>query len=351
VVGADPTPRRAQEPIPPFPYEEEQVRYENRAARVTLAGTLTKPLTEGPFPAALLITGSGPHDRNETVLGHRPFLVLADHLTRRGIAVLRSDDRGVGESTGDFAAAAADDFAADALAAVEFLQGRSDVRTDRIGLIGHSDGGVIAPMLAADSPGVAWIAMLAGPGVPGDQLLLEQNDLISAAMGVPENVRAQTKELNRAIYAVVRREADDSVARREIEQLIDEHAALVSAAANTGGEELLAQLRAEISRLTGPWFRDFLSHDPGPTLSKVKVPVLALNGELDLQVPPGLNLPAIVAALETGGNADYAAVKLPRLNHLFQTATTGSPAEYAAIEETFALAALRTISDWIARRV
>ena len=351
MVGGDPTPRRAQEPIPPFPYEEEQVRYENRAAQVTLAGTLTKPRTDGPFPSALLITGSGPHDRNETLLGHRPFLVLADHLTRHGIAVLRSDDRGVGESTGDFAAAAADDFAADAGAAVEFLKGRSDVRADGIGLVGHSDGGVIAPMLAADSPDVAWIAMLAGPGVPGDQLLLEQNDLISAAMGLPADVRAQTKELNRAIYAVVRREADDSVAQREIRQMIDEHAALVTAAAHGGGEELLAQLRSQIPRLTGPWFRDFLGHDPGPTLSNVKVPVLALNGELDLQVPPGLNLPAIVAALEKGSNSDYAAVKLPRLNHLFQTATTGSPAEYAAIEETFAPVALGAISDWISRRL
>jgi uncharacterized protein len=350
VPGPDPTPRRPQDPIPPYPYEEEQARYENRAARVTLAGTLTKPRAEGRFPAALLLTGSGPHDRNETVLGHRPFLVLADHLTRHGIAVLRSDDRGVGESTGDFAAAAADDFAADALAAVDFLKGRSDVRADGIGLIGHSDGGVIAPKVAAESPDVGWIVMLAGPGVPGDRLLLEQNDLISAAMGVPDDVRAPIRELNRAIYGVVMREVDNSVAQREIEQLINQHAALVSAASETGGEELLAQLRGQIPRLTGPWFRDFLGYDPGPALRNVKVPVLALNGELDLQVPPALNLPAIVAALEKGANADYAAVKLPRLNHLFQTATTGSPAEYAAIEETFAPVALGAVSDWISWR-
>ena len=215
-------PERPQEPQGAPPYAQEQVRYKNAAARVTLAGTLTKPPRRGPHPAALLITGSGPHDRDETVAGHRPFLVLADYLTRRDIAVLRADDRGVGESTGDFASAATDDFAADAGAGFDFLRRRDDIDANRIGLIGHSDGAVIAPELAAARSDVAWIVMMAGPGVPGDRLLLAQADLIARAMGVPTRVRSSSRRLNRAIYAVVVGEPDDTAAQRKIARLLKE---------------------------------------------------------------------------------------------------------------------------------
>jgi uncharacterized protein len=333
-------PERPQEPRGAPPYAEEQVRYENAAAHVRLAGTLTKPPGRGPHPAALLITGSGPHDRDETVAGHRPFLVLADYLTRRDIAVLRADDRGVGESTGDFAAAATDDFAADARAGFDFLRGRDDIDANRIGLIGHSDGAVIAPMLAAASADVAWIVMMAGPGVPGDRLLLAQADLIARAIGVPRRVRSSSRRLNQAIYAVVMGEPDDAAAQRKIAQVLEEHRGSLP-------DATLAAAEAQVARVTSPWFRSFLAHDPRPTLRRVKVPVLAVNGELDLQVPPRQNLPAIAAALEAGGNRDYAVVKLPRLNHLFQTARTGSPVEYETITETFAATALHVIGDWI----
>jgi uncharacterized protein len=336
VVGSDPN------------YDQEQVAYENPSAGVTLAGTLTRPSSGGPHPAAVLITGSGPHDRDETVFGHRPFLVLADHLTRHGLAVLRVDDRGVGESTGDFTTASTEDFASDVEAGVDFLQARTDIRGDGVGLIGHSDGAIIGPLVAAGSRDVAWIVMLAGTGVPGEELLLAQADRIAAAMGVPEESLAQQAEFNRAVYAVVKEQADDTVAKREIEKLIDEHA---SDAEDASTKQALTQLRAQIPRLLGPWFRGFLESDPGTTLRGVRVPVLAMNGELDLQVPAKQNLPAIVAALEAGGNRDYTAVKLPGLNHLFQTALTGSPEEYEKIEETIAPVALRTISDWLARRL
>jgi uncharacterized protein len=336
VVGSDPS------------YDEEPVAYENSAAGVTLAGTLTKPHTGGPHPAALLLTGSGPHDRDETVFGHRPFLVLADHLTRHGVAVLRVDDRGVGESTGDFASASTQDFASDVEAGVEFLRARAGIRDDCVGLIGHSDGAIIAPLVAAGAARVAWIVMLAGTGVPGEELLLAQAEGIAAAMGVPEKARAQQAEFSRAVYGVVKAQADDAVAKREIEKLIDEYATRADDA-NTA--QAVTQIRAQIPRLLGPWFRGFLDSDPGAVLPHVRVPVLAVNGELDLQVPASQNLPAIVAALEAGGNRDYAAVKLPGLNHLFQTATTGSPEEYEKIEETIAPVALTTISDWLARRV
>jgi hypothetical protein len=335
-------PDRPQEPRGAPPYDREQVRYPS-APGVVLAGTLTKPRGRGPHPGAVLITGSGPQDRDETVFGHRPFLVLADYLTRRGVAVLRSDDRGVGESTGDFAAAAIQDLAADARAGFDFLRGGDDIDADRVGLIGHSDGAVIAPLLAAASVEIAWIVLMAGPGVPSLRLLLDQAELIARSEGVPARARSDSRRLNRAIYEVVTDEPDDRAARRRITELLEQRPEALGSAPRDAVETLVAQV-------TSPWFRSFLAHDPRPTLRRVRAPVLAINGELDLQVPPRPNLPAIAAALEAGGNADYAAVKLPRLNHLFQTATTGSPSEYEAIAETLAPAALAVIGEWIGRR-
>jgi len=339
---AIPEPARPQEPGPPFPYEEEEVSYANDDIR--LAGTLTFPSEGGPFPAAILISGSGPQDRNEEVFGHKPFLVLSDHLTRAGIAVLRVDDRGVGGSGGSAAESTTEDFAGDVLAGIAFLKDRAEIDPTRVGLIGHSEGGIIAPLVASRSDAVAFVIMLAGPGVPGDEILYLQTKLIALAAGVDEQALAGALEAHRELTAAVKSGAGDEEIRDRVRALIE---------AQLGGAESEAidsAVEQTVAQMTSPWFRFFLGYDPRPALGKVRVPVLALNGELDLQVDPDQNLPEIRKALEQGGNEDFTVEELPGLNHLFQKAETGSVEEYYTLEETLNPAALDTIRDWILAR-
>lgn len=328
-------PARPQEPKPPFPYRSEDLSVANAQGGAVLAGTLTRPDGPGPFPAVVLITGSGAQNRDEELMGHKPFLVLADSLTRQGVAVFRYDDRGVGRSTGDSAAATSEDFAADAWAVWQHLRSRPDIDRKRVGLLGHSEGGLIAPMLAAAHPEVAFVVMLAGPGVTGEQIMLAQGAAILKANGAPEAAIAANTALQKQIFAVLREETS---AARIAERL---------AAIPVGSKEASAAL---VKQSSSPWLRYFALYDPAPALAKVRCPVLAIGGELDLQVLPDQNLPAIEAALKRGGNADVTMVRLPGLNHLFQTARTGAPAEYAQIEETMAPAALDTITAWIRKR-
>lgn len=345
-------PKRPQEPKKPYPYQEEEVVFANPDAGVTLAGTLTLPRGKGPFPAVVLISGSGPQDRDETVFGHRPFLVLADYLTRRGIAVLRYDDRGVGKSTGDHTNATSADFATDALAAVRYLQTRREIDAKKIGLIGHSEGGLIAPMAAVQAPDeIAFIVLLAGPGVPGEELILLQTELIARANGISEEIIARTLEVQRRVFAVVKEQSDIAEAEKEVRDLLLEELSRLSEEEQKALGLSEAVIEAQIKQILSPWFRYFLTYDPRPTLAKVKCPVLALNGEKDLQVPPSQNLPEIVKALEAGRNSDYAVAKLAGLNHLFQMSVTGAPSEYAQLEETFSPRALAVIAEWILLRV
>ncbi|HKD78627.1 MAG TPA: alpha/beta fold hydrolase [Candidatus Angelobacter sp.] len=325
---------RPQEPKKPYPYRAEDVKYENKSAGITLGGTLTLPQGKGPFTTVLLITGSGPQDRDEALLGHRPFLVLADYLTRKGIAVLRVDDRGVGESTGDFNAATTADFATDVEAGVAYLKTRPEVDTHKIGLVGHSEGGVIAPMVAARNRDVAFIVMMAGTGVPGDQVIAEQTRLIMEAGGATHEAaeKRAAKELER--LTLVKQEKDPAVLEQKLRKTFAEKAPE-------------AQIGTAIMLINSPWMRYFVNYDPAIALSKVTCPVLALNGAKDLQVSPEQNLPPIRRALEAAGNKHFEIVELPGLNHLFQTAKTGSPSEYAQIDETIAPVALETISGWI----
>ncbi len=326
--------RRPQNPVKPYPYREEEVSYANPVASITLAATLTIPPGKGPFPAVLLITGSGPQDRDEALMGHRPFLVLADYLTRHGLAVLRADDRGVGKSGGKFATGTTADFATDAEAGVAYLKARPEVDPHKIGLIGHSEGGIIAPMVAARNPDVAFIVMLAGSGVPGDQILVAQSRLISEAAGQNPAEADKSADEEREVLALVKNEKNSAALETDLRKRL-------------AGKGTDAQVDAQIKALTSPWFRYFLAYDPAGALRKVQCPVLALNGEKDLQVPPTLNLPAIHHALEEGGNKHYETDELPGLNHLFQTARTGAPSEYAEIEETMSPVALEKIGGWI----
>jgi hypothetical protein len=345
-------PRRPQEPHKPYPYTEEEVVYENKQDKVKLAGTLTIPRSRGPHPAVLLITGSGPEDRDETVFGHRPFLVLADYLTRRGIAVLRVDDRGVGGSSATVAGAieTSENYAADALSGVEFLKTRREINARQIGLLGHSEGGMIAPLAAVRSKDVAFIVLMAGPGVTGDQLLELQAELILKANGADDRLVAYNRRLQRLMTTILRTEKSDAAAERrlrtELPQLIASMPEEKTKALGITPEAMEGQIRMMLT----PWYRFILFHDPRPVLKQVRCPVLAIAGERDLQVPAKQNLPAIAGALKEGGNRDYTTIELPGLNHLLQTSRTGSPNEYAQIEETISPKALELIANWIIKQ-
>jgi pimeloyl-ACP methyl ester carboxylesterase len=329
--------RRPQNPVKPYPYREEEVSYENKSAAVTFSATLTIPEGKGPFPAVFLITGSGPQDRDESLLEHKPFFVLADYLTRKGILVLRADDRGFGKSTGSFASATTADFATDAEAAIAYLKTRGEVDAKKIGLVGHSEGGLIAPMVAARNPEVSFIVMMAGPGVPGDQILPEQHKLIAEANGTASAQAEKDAAQEKALLKYVESEKDDNALDKGLREKLT-------------GAVPEAQLGVAVHQLTSPWMKFFLSYDPAPTLEKVKCPVLVLNGEKDLQVPPAQNLPPIRKVLAASGNKNYEVDELPGLNHLFQTAKTGSVGEYAEIEETMSPVAMEKMASWILKQ-
>ena len=327
---------RPQDPVPPFPYDQREVTFTNTDAGITLAGTLTLPRTGGPFPGVILISGSGAQNRDEEIMNHRPFLVLADHLTREGIAVLRYDDRGVGGSGGDPETATSRDFAGDAYAAYSFLANQPGIDPAKTGIIGHSEGGIIAPMIAAEHPDVAFIVLLAAPGFPGSELLLQQSAAILKASGATNEQIIKSAEINREIYDVVVREPDNQKAADEIGGILE----------GLGIPD--DRIEQQLSPLLTPWYRFFITHDPATDLMAITCPVLAITGSLDLQVPADENLAKIETSLKSGGNDMVVTKKLERLNHLFQTAQTGLVEEYARIEETFAPVALRAISEWIA---
>jgi hypothetical protein len=330
--GAIAEPARPQNPVKPYPYREEDVTYDNPAAGIKLAATFTIPPGKGPFPAVLLICGSGAHDRDETVFGHKPFLVLADYLTRKGIAVLRADKRGVGKSGGSLATATSADFATDAEAGVAWLKTRPEVDPHNIGLIGHSEGGAIAPMVAARNRDVAFIVLLAGPGVRGDEILPAQVMAGNEAAGMSHEEAVKSGDQERAALKAIESETNPAKLREKLAAIMPK-------------EELEQQWKT----LTSPWFRYFLEYDPAAELRKVTCAVLALNGGKDTQVPSKQNIPAIRAALEAGGNKRFETMLFPGLNHLFQTAKTGGVGEYAQIEETMATAVLINVADWILR--
>jgi pimeloyl-ACP methyl ester carboxylesterase len=327
--------KRPQNPVKPYPYREEEVSYDNKQQNVTLAATLTIPPGKGPFPGVVLITGSGPQDRDESLLGHKPFLVLSDYLTRQGIAVLRADDRGTAKSTGDFKTGTTADFATDTEAGILYLKTRSEVDPHKIGLIGHSEGGVIAPMIAARNKDVAFIVMMAGTGVTGDEVIAAQSEAIAIAGGKDPAEAAKDAAKERDLLKLVETEKDETVLEKELKEKM-------------AGDVPEAQIGLQIKQLTSPWFRYFLTYDPAIALRKVTCPVLAINGSLDKQVLPDQNLPPIRQALADNKHAEVD--ELPGLNHLFQTAKTGSPTEYAQIEETISPVALEKMATWILKQ-
>lgn len=337
---------RPQEPVPPFPYASEDVTFRNDKFNITLAGTLTVPAGKGPFPAAILITGSGTQNRNEELLGHKPFLVIADYLTRNGIAVLRYDDRGAGKSQGSPFDATTADFATDAEAAFNFLKTRKEISPTAIGLIGHSEGGIIASVVAASNPGICFVISLAGISVRGEKITEWQARDIGRASGADEKEIQKGIATNRKLLAVVKKEPDDIKAEEKMVALYRK----ILQKENTSAENIdkaVAILRKTSGSATYKWTRYYLTTNPADYWKKVKCPVLALNGDKDLQVAADENLNAIDKAVKSGGNTNVKTIKLPGLNHLFQHCKTGLVSEYGEIEETFSPEVLRVMTDWI----
>ncbi len=323
----------------PLPYRDEMATIAN-GAQATLAGTLTRPDGKGPFPAVVLVSGSGPNTRDEAVFNHKIFLVLADYLARNGIAVLRYDKRGIGQSTGDYGKATTAEFTSDAQAAAAWLRAQPGIDARHVGLVGHSEGGLIVPAVAVADPKTAFIVLMAGPGLPGDKLLLRQQALIAKASGVPDATVTQNLAITERVYDAVK------AAKTEADAIAAARAVLDPEVAK--GTLTRDRADASIKQVTSAWMRAFLASDPVPVLQKVRVPVLALGGSLDLQVPAAEDLAAIKTALKA--DRDVTVTELPGLNHLFQDAKTGSPAEYATIEQTVSPAALKIVGDWIKAR-
>lgn len=331
---------RTQTPEPPFPYLSEEVQYSNPRSGLKLAGTITVPKTAKSCPAVVLITGTGAQDRDETIFEHKPFAVIADFLTRNGIAVLRVDDRGVGSSEGNISSSTSLDFAGDVMAGVAFLKNREDIDSKKIGLIGHSEGGLIAPIVATKMPDIAFIVMMAGSGTVGEQILYEQAVLLAKAAGLPQFSIEQQKLTQQKIFDNVKNEPDSAKA------IIKLRETLSNGMYDQMNGDMKKAIDAEISKINSNWFRFFLTYNPKPTLAKVKCPVLALNGSKDLQVPVS-NLKTIIEAINSGGNMNVDTVRFASHNHLFQICETGSVSEYAQIEETIDPEVLETIKDWI----
>jgi fermentation-respiration switch protein FrsA (DUF1100 family) len=321
------------------PYREKDVTFAGSSDGVELAGTLTVPHGPGPFPAVLLVAGSGPLNRDEEIFGHRPFAALADHLARRGLAVLRYDKRGVGKSTGDFAQATTLDFARDAISAWDFLATRPEVEAERVGAVGHSEGGMIVPTLAADRPETAFIVMLAGVGMTGGDLELLQNKLLKTAGGMDPEDLAFEQETIELWIKMVRADKSGEIIEDALRPRIE-------ALAAKNPEEGKSWNR----RLRSPWWRFILTHSAIPDLEKARCPVMALNGSKDLQVPPRENLTPIAQALARSGHTDFVIREMPGLNHHFQHAVTGDESEYGKIKEAISPHVVEILGDWIIDR-
>lgn len=338
---------RPQEPQKPYPYYSEEVSFRNAEADISLSGTLTLPEQKGYFPVVVLISGSGPQNRDQELFGHKPFLVIADYLTRNGIAVLRFDDRGVGQSEGNILTATSADFATDVESAIAYLKTRKEIDKKKIGLIGHSEGGMIASMVAAKSDDINFIVSLAAPGIQGNQLLLLQQELIAKAMGISAADLKPHLERKATLFQMVIQSNDDQKLNTALTKIISESLVNDTSAVIPKGMTKEKFVSIQVDQITTPWMLYFLRFNPAMVLEQVKCPVLALNGEKDLQVPPKENLTVIENALKKGGNKQVTAKELPGLNHMFQTSKTGLPTEYATIQETFSPIVLNEIFIWI----
>lgn len=331
---------RPQEPKAPFPYKTEDVIFENKNAGIKLAGTLTIPEKGTNFPAVILVTGSGAQNRDEEIMDHKPFLVIADYLTRNGIAVLRYDDRGVAQSEGDFASATTIDLANDAVVAFDYLMSRNDINHKNIGLIGHSEGGAIAFINAAKNDKIAFIITLAAPGVQGKEIIAQQAEILMINSGANRNIVEREMPILRARYDLLCQNKSIETLRAELRVDI-EKGIPVDKLADTVVQK---QINAGVESMTSAWYIGFLKYNPTQDLCKIKCPIFALNGDKDVQVNADINLSAIKQSVKSNATVK----KYPNLNHLFQHANpSGNPLDYGSIEETISPEVLSDIASWI----
>ena len=340
--------RKPQEPVKPYPYYEEEVVFENIEAKVSLAGTLTLPNKNGKFPVAILISGSGPQDRDESFMGHKPFLVLSDYLTRQGIGVLRFDDRGIGKSTGDFGNATTEDFSKDVLSAIAYLKTRNDVDVKNIGLIGHSEGGIIAPLAANNSKDIAFMVLLASTGISGTELSVMQSKTLRQ---FPVKDEVTFEKNTRKAIAIVTSDKSESEIEKELTTHYNDFLRPILTSLNVPDDKINLFIESQLKSSLKPWSRYFLQYNPADEIEKLQIPVLSLNGSKDFQVDAKINQEGIRKALVKGGNKDFKILELDNLNHLFQECETGRMDEYRKIEQTFSPIALKEISNWIIERV
>lgn len=340
--------KRPQEPVKPYSYYEEEVVFKNKEAKITLAGTLTLPNKNGKFPVVILISGSGPQDRDESFMGHKPFLVLSDHLTKQGIGVLRFDDRGYGKSTGDFGIATTEDFSKDVLSAISYLKTRNDVDVKNIGLIGHSEGGIIAPLVANNSKDVAFMVLLASTGISGTELSVMQSKTLRQ-FPVKDEV-AYEKNTRKAIAIVTSNKSETEI-KNELTAHYNSFIRPILTSLNVPEAKINLFINSQLKTSLKPWARYFLQYNPADEIKKLKIPVLSLNGSKDTQVNAQVNQEGIRKALIKGGNKDYKIIELENLNHFFQECETGRMDEYRKIEQTISPIALKEISSWVLKRI
>jgi alpha/beta superfamily hydrolase len=355
---------RPQEPKPPYSYHIEDVMFENKKDKISLAGTLTMPKKTGVFPVVILISGSGPHNRNEEMYGHKPFLVIADNLAKNGIGCLRFDDRGTGQSGGNYQTASAEDFKEDVESALNYLQMRPTVDKNSIGLIGHNEGAIIAQLTAASrTKEIKFMVLLNGAGIPCDKLQLMQNELIGKASGLDEKTLKKNYTLNRGAYDIVMKNNAPEKLKTKLtaymmQALADTSKKVVTLADGKIDSTVVKKMKADsvqlalevekrVNELSSPWMQHYLKYEPSKTLEKIKCKVLVYNGEKDLQVPGKPNIEAIVAALQKGGNTSYDTKLFPSTNHLLQSCKTGAPHEYERIEQTIAPQMLTEMTKWL----
>ncbi|MEZ6140231.1 MAG: alpha/beta fold hydrolase [Zavarzinella sp.] len=341
---------RPQMPKPPFPYLVRELEFKNEEAKISLAGTLTLPDGKGPFPTVVLVSGSGPQDRDETLFGHKPFWVIADHFARNGIASFRYDERGVGKSKGKFAGSTSADFASDCLAAIQMLQKAEGVDPSKIGICGHSEGGLVAPLVASNNPKeVAFIISLAGPGITGEQILYTQ--MQDFALQLDPNAKdeiAQSRKMLEKLVPIMKSGEKPEIIEKNMTKALDEF--ITDLPVGEAKDSLTKGKATIIGRLADPWMCWFVSHDPTEFFKKTKCPVLALNGGKDVQVKPKDNLNGIKKALMAGKNSHFEIKEFPGLNHLFQECKSGQLNEYGLIEQTISPKVLDVMAQWILKR-
>lgn len=346
IRGATNVQSRPQTPKEPFPYHSEQVAITSKDGKHTISGTFTKPFGKGLFPAIVLIAGSGPNDRDETLFNHKPFLVVSDHLTKNGFAVLRYDKRGVGKSTGSYADATIDDFAEDAKLALEFLKKRADIDKSKTGLLGHSEGGIVASMVAANNNDVNFIVLMAAPGIDGIEIVIDQNEFSMIQQKFAPDLIMKMQSVNKQMFTGLINWGGTENEKKTLHDRLSELWELIPSQAKANLEKT-SFINYQFNAMITPGYRSFLLSKPSSYIQKIKCPVFAINGKLDSQVSATKNLNSISEALKKGGNSSSKTKIYEKLNHIFQESTTGLVTEYGKIEQTISPEVLSDITAWL----